>query len=173
MEIESNGRTHRGAAKQSGREEGLATEQEASFGHLLLLCARLYDQLGQTRLNATVREELARPAVMRLVPFVTREGIRPTELARRTDVTKQAVSQTLAQLERRGLVEFTPDPQDGRALLVRMTDDGLAMARRGLDALEEVRQEIEARVGRDVVQQTFSGLSAIVAVLQEMTRGDH
>jgi DNA-binding MarR family transcriptional regulator len=148
----------------------LASLQQASFGHTLLAAARLYDQLGQARLNKALGEELARPAVMRLVPYVTREGIRPTELARLADVTKQAVSQTLAELERRGLVEFAPDPRDGRAVLVRMTDAGAAASRAGLAALADVQRELEEHLGGDVVDHAFQALQAILATLDAMTR---
>lgn len=149
--------------------EALAAEQRGSFGHTLLACGRLYDQLGQARLNAELGDAVARPSVMRLVPHVTAEGVRPTELARRTDVSKQAVGQTLAFLESRGLVEFAPDPVDGRALLVRMTPAGLESARLGLGALAGVQQELEQRVGADVIADTFGGLRRILAALEAMT----
>ncbi len=148
--------------------ERLAGEQARSFGHTLLACARLFDQKGQARLNAELGEELARPSVMRLVPHLTPEGIRPTELARRVDVTKQAVGQTLAFLEQRGVVEFVPDPSDGRALLVRVTDLGLRTSRQGLAALAEVQRELEERVGTKVIVETFTGLREILAALEDM-----
>jgi DNA-binding transcriptional ArsR family regulator len=111
-----------GVAREAAR---LEAAQDGSFGHTLLACARHYDELGQARLNEEVGAVLARPAVMRLVPHVTVDGIRATELARRTDVTKQAVSQTLSRLRDLGLVELVPDPTDGRAQLVRMTKAGV------------------------------------------------
>lgn len=149
----------------------LEAAQGGSFGHTLLACARLYDELGQARLNEEVGEVLARPAVMRLVPHVTVDGIRATELARRTDVTKQAVSQTLARLRDLGLVELVPDPSDGRAQLVRMTRAGLSSAGQGLAALAAVQAELERRVGRDVVAATFDGLRRITAALEQMAAG--
>lgn len=146
--------------------EELAADQHGSFGHILLECARRFDQLGQARLNEELGEYLARPSVMRLVPYMRPQGIRPTELARRADISKQAVGQTLALLEERGLVEFAPDPTDRRAVIIRMTDKGVESSRLGLAALSKVQQEVEARVGSDVVAQTFAGLRAILAALE-------
>ena len=144
----------------------LTTAQESSFGHILLECARRFDQMGQARLNAELGEPIARPSVMRLVPHLPPEGIRPTELARRADISKQAVGQTLAFLEERGLVEFASDPSDGRARIVRMTALGVASSRLGLAALAQVQNEVEQRVGADVVASTFAGLRAILAALE-------
>lgn len=150
------------------REQETGEEEQSNFGHVLLACARLYDELGQARLNETLGEELARPSVMRLVPHVTEAGIRPTELARRVDVSKQAVGQTLARLEERGLVEYRADPTDGRAVLVRMTARGRRSARQGLAALERVRAEVESRVGAGVVEETFAGLRVILSALESL-----
>ena len=61
---------------------------------------------------------------MRLVPFLDRNGIRPSELARHADITKQAVGQTVKGCEALGFVEFAADPADGRAQLVRLTSEG-------------------------------------------------
>ncbi|HSK17775.1 MAG TPA: MarR family transcriptional regulator [Longimicrobiales bacterium] len=144
----------------------LTADQQRSFGHTLLECARLFDQLGQERLNADLGEDIARPSVMRLIPHMPAEGIRPTELARRADISKQAVGQTLAYLEERGLVEFAPDPADGRALIVRMTDVGAEASRLGLKALGKVEREVAKRVGSDVIAATFAGLREILAALE-------
>lgn len=152
-------------------EDDLEELQQASFGHTLLAVARLFDQSGQARLNEALGEEVARPSVMRLVPYMSRSGVRPSELARLTDVTKQAVSQTLSDLERRGLVEFAPDPSDGRARLVRMTPAGEAAARAGLLALSTVERDVEDAVGSDVVRTTFEGLRRILRALEERQAG--
>lgn len=147
------------------QRDALAADQLGSFGHTLLECARRFDLLGQARLNAALGEDIARPSVMRLVLHMSPEGIRPTELARRVDISKQAVGQTLSFLEERGLIEFAPDPADRRALIVRMTDVGEEAWRLGLEALGEVQREVEARVGAETVARTFSGLRMILAAL--------
>lgn len=144
----------------------LADLQAASFGHTLLAAARLFDQRGQARLNEALGEEIARPSVMRLVPWLDASGIRPSELARRTDVTKQAVGQTLAEMEARGLVASLPDPTDGRARLVRLTPKGEAAFRQGLAALAQVERELEGEVGRTALDVTFRGLQQIVRTLE-------
>jgi DNA-binding MarR family transcriptional regulator len=59
------------------------------------------------------------------------EALTPMEIARRLRVTRGSVTGLLDSLQNRRLVERRPHPQDGRMLLVDLTEDG----RRRLDEL--------------------------------------
>jgi DNA-binding MarR family transcriptional regulator len=52
------------------------------------------------------------------------DGLRMGELSKRMMVTGGNVTGIVDQLEREGLVERVPDPQDGRAAMVRLTPPG-------------------------------------------------
>src|SRR5215208_7904134 len=52
-------------------------------------------------------------------------GSRLTDLAERSGLTKQAVGEAATELERRGYLERVPDPNDGRAKLIKLTDWGV------------------------------------------------
>jgi DNA-binding MarR family transcriptional regulator len=71
-----------------------------------------------------------------------------TALAARLGVTQQAASKTVADLERRGYVERTPDPRDARARIVRLTARGEAVVAAGREQRAEVVEELVERVGR-------------------------
>jgi DNA-binding MarR family transcriptional regulator len=60
---------------------------------------------------------------------IDREGTRLTELAARADMTHQSMGELIDTLEQRGYVERRPDPADGRARLVCLTDKGRQMTR--------------------------------------------
>jgi DNA-binding MarR family transcriptional regulator len=136
-----------------------------SLGPQLLLAARLLDELGQSQVNHEVGERIARPALMRLVPYLDVHGIRPTELARRADVSKQSVGQTLRACEALGVVQFTPDPADGRAYLVRLTPYGESTVRYGQSVLAFLLAELTARVGEAVMSDLATALAAVIPVL--------
>jgi DNA-binding MarR family transcriptional regulator len=74
--------------------------------------------------------------------YIDRErGSRLTYLARHANVTAQAMGELVDYLERHGYVERAPDPTDGRAKLVRLTDRGhavYALAGRLVTELEEL-----------------------------------
>jgi DNA-binding MarR family transcriptional regulator len=51
-------------------------------------------------------------------------GSRLTDLAERSRLTKQAVGEAVAELERKGYLERVPDPRDGRAKVIKLTERG-------------------------------------------------
>lgn len=54
-------------------------------------------------------------------------------LARHLELDKSSVTGLVDRAERRGLVERVADPDDGRAVRVRLTKDGRALAARGAE----------------------------------------
>ena len=56
--------------------------------------------------------------------FIDERGSRLTELAERSQTSKQAVWEAVADLEQLGYVERAPDPLDGRAKIIRLTRSG-------------------------------------------------
>ena len=147
--------------------DSLRDAQSASFGHMLFDCARRLDEIAQARLNALAGKRLARPSVMRLVPFLTREGIRPIELARRLDISKQAVAQALNLLEEEGFITNKPDPTDGRGRLICLTDAGEAAHHLGLKVLGTLETDLASRMDSPSLATTFRGLKAIHRILSE------
>ena len=98
-----------------------------------------------------------------------RTGTRLTELARRARMTKQGMMLLVDDLEGRGYVRRVPDPEDGRAKVVRLTARGrryVAEARRSLLALEsrvrrqlgdrryeQLRQSLESLIGEEETEE--------------------
>lgn len=80
------------------------------------------------------------PAFAGLIPLLDATGARPTVLAQKSGVTKQAVSQLVRELEARGYVEQVSDPTDTRAKIVRLTKRGVALR----EACLQVRGELQA-----------------------------
>lgn len=69
------------------------------------------------------------------------EPLRASQIVGRCGVTKQAVSQQLTQLDAGGYIVLRPDPSDGRARLVELTDAG----RRARATVQECCAVIERR----------------------------
>jgi DNA-binding MarR family transcriptional regulator len=68
-------------------------------------------------------------------------------LARDLGVTQQAVSKTVAELERLGYAERRPAPGDARVRLVALTDRGRAAVEAARAARAEVVAELRERLG--------------------------
>lgn len=148
----------------------LHSQQARNFGYTLLSCARLFDELAHGRMSRHAGGVVAPPGLVRLVPHLTFDGIRPSELARLTDVSKQAVSQTLAPLVEQGLVEYVDDPSDRRARMIRLTQKGGAAFVHALSALTQLEKALAERVGPERLADLFDALKAIQPVLEEWSR---
>lgn len=75
------------------------------------------------------------------------EGTRTTELARRANMTKQAMGEIVAQCEVLGLVKRIPDRRDARAKIVLFTDHGLEWLRAFRGALAKAELEMRVEIG--------------------------
>jgi DNA-binding MarR family transcriptional regulator len=98
--------------------------------------------------------------------FLDDEGTQVSTLAERAGISKQAMAELVAHLERHGYVERVPDPADGRAKLVRTTDRGrdvFAIAR-GLVA--DIQSELERRMGKAEVARLRGLLQDLGTVLE-------
>jgi DNA-binding MarR family transcriptional regulator len=93
--------------------------------------------------------------------FVQEEGSRLTDLAERSHLTKQAVGEVVDELERLGYVERTPDPQDGRAKVIRLTARGRDAQATALRIFAELEQDWGERIGRERVAALREALEAL------------
>lgn len=111
----------------------VASELQASLG------------LFVRRLRQPVPGELTLPEVSALSRLERAGSATTSELARTEQITPQAMGATLAGLEKRGLVERSPDPADGRRAVMSVTKAGQRALRdrRGARA-EQLAQALTA-----------------------------
>ena len=83
--------------------------------------------------------------------FIEPEGSRLTFLAESSGLTKQAVGEAVDDLQRLGYVERVPDPTDGRAKIVRLTERGGDARAVGRSALEDVERRWAEELGEERV----------------------
>jgi DNA-binding MarR family transcriptional regulator len=79
------------------------------------------------------------------------DGSRLTEIAERALMTKQSVGEAVTDLERLGYVERVPDPTDGRAKIIRLTERGREAQTIGRELIDEIEREWTDRFGADRV----------------------
>ena len=77
------------------------------------------------------------------------DGTRLTDMARRAAVTKQSMSELVAQLEALGIVARKLDPLDGRARIVYFTSQGLAWLEDFRDAVRQAEKEMAHDIGTE------------------------
>ena len=82
------------------------------------------------------------------------DGMRPTELAQRALMTKQAMNHLLSGLEQLGYIERVGSPADGRARVVQLTDEG----RRLTELIQRTSATIERRWERELGASTMTAV---------------
>jgi DNA-binding MarR family transcriptional regulator len=145
--------------------ETLEQLKRQSLGQLLFKCARLFNERAIERVNRGAGQPTLRPSHTNLFPHLDFKGTRLTDLARKLGVSKQAVGQTVADLEQMGVVESVADPTDARAKLVRFTKRGGESIAYGLQVLNTIEQELTPSVGQAHMLALHEALLALEAAL--------
>lgn len=79
------------------------------------------------------------------------EGVtRPSEIAAKLGVTRQAVHQTINELVAMDLIKLVPDETDRRAKKVIFTDQGMLLGQAAIVTLQRVEQTLTERLGSDL-----------------------
>lgn len=92
------------------------------------------------------------------------QGTKPTELAARLRMSKQALNYLLGELERLGYLERRPDPDDQRSKRVALTERGTAMAHAMREAVGELEDAWAQRLG----PERFDQLRGLLVELYEL-----
>ena len=84
-----------------------------------------------------------------LIIMAIGEGIsRPSAIAERLGVSRQAIHQSLRELTSLKIVELVPDPADGRAKLARLSKKGQPIQQLALEILGELELALGERIGK-------------------------
>lgn len=110
---------------------------------------RAFNEIGIIAQLANAAFERVLPAGLSLAGFsvlnhfvrLGREAERPTQLARNFQVSKGTMTHTLQRLESAGYVKLSPDPEDGRGKVARITGAGRAAREVSIKRLTPVLAE--------------------------------
>jgi DNA-binding MarR family transcriptional regulator len=102
-------------------------------------------------------------AHMNVFQYPGPQGARPSELAARLKVSKQALNYLLGELERSGYIERRPHPEDQRSKRIELTDRGAAAVVVIRDAVGEVEAAWAERLGAE----RFAGLRGLLVELND------
>jgi DNA-binding MarR family transcriptional regulator len=89
------------------------------------------------------------------------DGSRPGELAEATQLSKQTLGSILDQLEGAGYVTRVPDPSDGRARLVTITERGRELVSLSLPVVEEMEHAWARHLGPARTRQLREALTEL------------
>ena len=140
--------------------EQIRAHRETVLLRLLLRVQQIETAELVRRLRALGHDDV-RTSYIGLLGNIDTEGTRLVTLAQRTGNTRQAASQMVTEIEGRGYLERTPDPDDKRAVLVRHTAAGRRLLNDALESMAEIEGEYEALVGRQALAAVKQALATI------------
>ena len=146
-----------------------AMSAEEIRAHRETVLLRVLIRTAQIEMNELVRRlhdlghEVVQQSHISVLGNIDTEGTRIAGLADRLGVTRQAVSQMVTELEKRGWVERSPDPEDGRAILVRHTSSGRTMLLDALEQMDDIERGYAATIGDKRMRSLKQSLLAIAA----------
>ncbi|WP_051472058.1 MarR family winged helix-turn-helix transcriptional regulator [Patulibacter minatonensis] len=97
-------------------------------------------------------------------------GLRPTELAGRLGISKQAANDVLREFEAGGYITLTRDPDDGRAKRIVATERGAALVRTAARTSAGITERWIDRVGPERFAEFESVLREIATPDEDLRR---
>jgi DNA-binding MarR family transcriptional regulator len=141
----------------------------AIFARLL----RVSGELGQSARSWLAEEGLTWEAFS-LIVTLRRQGppfaMRPGRILEESLLTSGAVTNRIDRVEKMGLVERCADPDDRRAVIVRLTSAGLARADAAIVRHTKELAVLLAPVDADALKHLDMLLSRVLAVLEDRGR---
>ena len=117
------------------------TEQlTCGYGALAKQFAEAYERAAQRAIEAHGLLAMT-PSLTALMTSLDAEGTRISTLAQRAGLTKQGMGQIVKEAEDAEIVCRIPDPDDGRATLILITDRGRAL----LSSWAAITRDLDAR----------------------------
>lgn len=124
------------------------------------------------RLQARVYAGLAargypdvRPAHSSVFRIILPKGSRVSDLAELAQMTKQSMAYLTSDLEKLGYVTIGPDPQDGRAKLVRLTERGHAVWAALVELSRQAEEDGARMIGSERIRELRRTLLDLDAAL--------
>src|SRR5262245_1840455 len=104
------------------------------------------------------------PAHLTVMQYPGPEGQRPSDLAARTRMSRQAMNYLLGEMERLGYLNRVSDESDQRTKRIRVTPRGQAAG----EAMREIVLEVEAEWADELGPGKFAKLRELLAELNQI-----
>ncbi len=143
----------------------IKNHQKASLGHLFSRVGRMLTGHAISKVHDAGFPEV-RESWLPILQHVEEEGIRSIDLANKLSISKQAANQMVKEIQKQGYLERAPDPDDKRAQLITLTEQGWQAWVIGLKAMAEMERRLEKQLGLDNVNRMRNQAAIIENILR-------
>ena len=105
-----------------------------------------------------------------LVPLFEEDGLRMSELARRAYLSKQTLTTMARLLERDGLIDRRPDPEDARATRVFLTARARAFEQVAATVLRDLDRAVTRKLSKPGAAKLKESLATLAGLAETRPR---
>ena len=134
-------------------------------GQLLGNLLRLFRAELAVRGESSADVEGIRPAHLQVFGVIKADGSRLTDLASWADMSLSSMAELVDGLEQLGYVERRPDPADGRAKLVCLTDSGWRAIHEGRRLINQIEANWSAKLSADRFESLCREMQTLLDLL--------
>jgi MarR family transcriptional regulator, organic hydroperoxide resistance regulator len=102
-----------------------------------------------------------------LLSIDPKTGTPSTALGPKMGMEATSLSRILKSMEEKGLIERKPNPDDGRGVLIHLTDFGLEKRKDSKDVVLRFNEEVKAEVTTDQLKCFFQVMETINRLMDE------
>ena len=106
-----------------------------------------------------------------LLELWQKDGLSQQELVERADLKQATIANTLARMERDGLITREPNPDDARSRLIMLTEQARALQQQSTEIAKAINQTALSDLSADEQKLFLEMAAKIVARQQEMIAG--
>jgi DNA-binding MarR family transcriptional regulator len=148
---------------------GMSVER-LPIGQLLVNLLRIFRADLAARGEGGTGVEGIRPGHLHVFGSIKADGSRLTDLAESAGLSLSAMAELVDSLQALGYVERRPDPDDGRAKLVRLTKAGRAAIGEGRRLIGEIEADWGDAIGRKRYDELCDSLQRLLDELEPSVR---
>ena len=140
----------------------LVEMRENNIGRLFQQAARSYSERALSLLHARGFSDITLFHTV-LISNLDTAGDQITAIAEKAGITKQAMGQLVNELESKGYVKKTKNPEDKRAYLIQFTEHGKDALRAAYEVKIIIEDEYKALLGIENVHHLRELLQALIS----------
>ena len=139
----------------------LSEVRDVHLGRMLLKLERQFTRQVLQRLASDGIEDITLRHFV-IIPYIDHKGIRAVDIARQVGISKQAVSKLVDELVQKGYLDLKPDPADGRAHLISMSEKGGEFLKLAIKYTQQVEKKWEQQVGENEFKIMKAAMSTLL-----------
>jgi transcriptional regulator, MarR family len=105
-----------------------------------------------------------------LIELWNKDGLSQQELVERADLKQATIANTLARMERDGLITREPNPEDARSRLIKLTEHARALQSSSTEIAKAINQEALAVLSADEQKLFLEMAQKIILKQQKMIK---